>query len=114
MLLLLPHAPTSSASHEAIKQENSVSLQDIDARNIDIYSKEARSPRLPFLLAPSRAASDFGRLESGSSSAAHRPPFARTPLSPTLGSRGGWLFNFPHDGMTARQDCYSFLPRRAT
>ena len=47
------HAPTCSESHEAIKKQNSVSLQDIDARNIDIYLQEARSPRLLFLLAPS-------------------------------------------------------------
>ena len=42
--------PDICPSHEAIKQQNSVSLQDIDARYIDIYlySKEARSPRLLF------------------------------------------------------------------
>ena len=42
--------PDICPSHEAIKQRNSVSLQDIDARYIDIYlySKEARSPRLLF------------------------------------------------------------------
>ena len=32
--------PDICSSHEAIKQQNSVSLENIDARNIDIYSKE--------------------------------------------------------------------------
>ena len=47
--------PDICPSHEAIKQMNPVGLKDIDARNIDIYlySQEARSPRLLFLLAPS-------------------------------------------------------------
>ena len=82
--------PDICPSHEAIKQQNSVSLQDIDARNIDIYSNEARSPRLPVLLAPSLA-SDSGRLERGNPSKAHRPPCVRTPASPTLGSVIGHL-----------------------
>ena len=79
--------PDSCPSHEAIKQRNPVGLKDIDARNIDIYlySQEARSPRLSFLLDPSLA-SDSGRLESGNASEADRPPCVRTPASPTLGS----------------------------
>ena len=41
----------------------------------------------------SSLASDSGRLESGNASQAHRPPCARTPASPTLGSVIG-QFNF--------------------
>ena len=39
--------PDFCPSHEAIKQTNP-DLRDIAARNIDIYSQEARSPRLLF------------------------------------------------------------------
>ena len=48
--LLLPvPCPDICPSHEAIKQTNPVSLQDIDARNIDIYLQEARSPDCCFV-----------------------------------------------------------------
>ena len=88
------HVPTFAQVHEAIKQQNSVSLQNIDARYIDIYlySKEARSPRLSFLLDPSLA-SDSGRLEHGNASKTNRKSCARTPPGPTLGSVIG-QFNF--------------------
>ena len=86
--LLLP-VPTFAQVHEAIKQTDP-DLQDIAARKIDIYLQEARSPRLPVLLALSLA-SDAGRLESGNASEAHRPPCVRTPASPTLGSVIGHL-----------------------
>ena len=83
--------PDICPSHEAIKQTNP-DLRNIAARKIDTYSQEARSPRLPVLLAPSLA-SDSGRLEHGNVSNAHQPHFARTPVSPTLGSVIG-QFNF--------------------
>ena len=80
--------PDSCPSHEAIKQTNPVSLRDIDARHIYIYlrSKEARSPRLPVLLAPSPAACDIGRLKSGNASTTNRKCCVGTPPGPTLGS----------------------------
>ena len=85
--------PDSCPSHEAIKQTDP-DLQDIAARNIDIYlySQEARSPRLSFLLDPSLA-SDSGRLEHGNASETNRKACARTPPGPTLGSVIG-QFNF--------------------
>ena len=88
------HVPTFAQVHEAIKQQNSVSLQDIDARYIDIYlySKGARSPRLLFLLDPS-VVSDSGRLEHGNASKMNRKSCARTPPGPTLGFLIG-QFNF--------------------
>ena len=43
---LMPRRPPQVTRPSS--RRNSVSLQDIDARNIDIYSQEARSPRLLF------------------------------------------------------------------
>ena len=60
--------------------------------DIYLYSKEARSPRLSFLLDPSLA-SDSGRLEHGNASETNRKSCARTPPGPTLGSVIG-QFNF--------------------
>ena len=93
---------------------NPVGLKDIDARNIDIYlySQEARSPRLSFLLDPSLA-SDSGRLEQwkrvGDESEVLRQNTTRP--NPRLRDRP---IQLPHDGITARHDCYGFLPGRAT
>ena len=108
------HVPTFAQVHEAIKQQNSVSLQNIDARYIDIYlySKEARSPRLSFLLDPSLA-SDSGRLEHGNASKTNRKSCARTPAEPNPRLRDR-PFELPRDGITARHDCYGFLPWRPT
>ena len=78
--------PGICPSHEAIKQTKSNALRDVDTDQIDVYlySKEALSPRLPFLLAPSQAAYDVGRPEGGRPST-NRKTYARTPQSPTLG-----------------------------
>ena len=35
-------------SHEAIKQGKPITLKEVEADQIDIYSQEARSPRLLF------------------------------------------------------------------
>ena len=80
-------------NHEAIKQTNP-DFKDVAPRHIDIYlySQEARSPRLLFLLAPSLA-SDSRRLEHGNASKTNRKSCARTPPGPTLGSVIG-QFNF--------------------
>ena len=83
---ILCSCPDICPSHEAIKQRKQNTLKDVDADQIDIYLQEARSPRLSFLLDPSHAAYDIGRLERGNPSKAHRPPCVRTPASPTLGS----------------------------
>ena len=83
--------PDICPSHEAIKQRKPITLKDVEADQIDVYLQEARSPRLSFLLDPSHAAYDIGRLERGNPSKAHRPPCVRTPASPTLGSVIGHL-----------------------
>ena len=77
--------------NQAIKQRKPTTLKDVEADQIDIYSQEARSPRLLFLLAPSLA-SDSGRLERGNASKARRPLCAGTPVSPALGYGDDRLF----------------------
>ena len=40
--------PDICPSHEAIKQRKPITLKDVEADQIDVYSQEARSPRLLF------------------------------------------------------------------
>ena len=73
--------PDICPSHEAIKQTGP-DFRDIAARKIDVYLQEARSPRLSFLLDPSHAAYDIGRLERGNPSKAHRPSLRQDTSEP--------------------------------
>ena len=103
--------PDICPSHEAIKQRNPVGLKDIDARNIDIYLQEARSPRLSFSVGsfPSLRfwqAGAWKRVEDESevlrqNTTRPNPRFRDRPIQ------------LPHDGVAARQNCYGFLPRKA-
>ena len=40
--------PDMRPSHEAIKQGKPITLKEVESDQIDIYSQEARSPRLLF------------------------------------------------------------------
>ena len=79
--------PDICPSHEAIKQRKQNTLKDVDADQIGIYLQEARSPRRSFLLDPSHAAYDIGRLERGNASKTNRKSCVRTPPGPRLCDR---------------------------
>ena len=82
--LLLPVPTFAQVTRPSSRGSQSPSKMSRLIRLTSTYKK--RGAQTAVLLALSLA-SDFGRLESGNSSNSHRPHCARTPASPTLGSR---------------------------